>query len=149
MRPAAPCLNRTQSKPILRLLLKISLRNTRHLAQPPRRPILSSVPSAFSCPLRRNARKLEAAFRFPAQGLYPSGSVGSAPGTLRRKLEPCERDHGADFRHHDSPDGLAFSVGSPPLHPKRLWADEGRCDAARLNARSEGCGKTIQRFRAD
>ena len=36
-------------------------------------PILSPVPSALTWPWYRKARKREAALRFPAQGVHPSG----------------------------------------------------------------------------
>ena len=78
MQPAFPEPNRTQSRQIRRLSLRISPRNIRRLLNPLHRPIFSPDALIRGCPSHRKARKREAAFCFPAQGVHPAGSFGSA-----------------------------------------------------------------------
>ncbi len=140
--------NRIQSRKLHRLLLRISSRNIPPQAQRPRQAIICPAPSALRRPPRlqyRKARERESAFSFPAQPVRPARPVGSAPGALRRTLVPRGRDHGVDFRHHDSPNGLALPLGAPSLHRKRLRMDTGSCVPASISACPERSGATIQR----
>ena len=61
------------------------------------------------------------------------------PDRLDPLREPCgehwtlvEEITALDFRHHDPPDGLALSLGAPPLHRKRIRVHKGSCDRSEL-----------------
>lgn len=93
---------------------------------------------------RRKARTFEPAFRFPAQGLHPAGSLRSIAESGLRKLVGCCRDHRAGSRYDDSPHGLAFPVRPSSLSPQRVWGNRGRRHPPSVGGRPRTCGEAIQ-----